>query len=115
MYTLSLYFKYYYWHIGYYMQYLIHNNNLFWLLILNIVCITVAFFFFQMIVRLIFFSFFLSFNLQLDNPPIIQRNDDKTRQNWTPVNYFERYIDDSVFKEMAMCTNQCEVLVFFRA
>ncbi|XP_016371573.1 piggyBac transposable element-derived protein 3-like [Sinocyclocheilus rhinocerous] len=52
-----------------------------------------------------------TFNPQLDNPPITQSNDAKTCHNWTPMNYFEQYIDDSVFKEMAMCTNQRKVLV----
>lgn len=33
------------------------------------------------------------------------------RQNWTPKDYFKQYIDDSVFEEMALCTNQREVLV----
>uniref|UniRef100_A0A3B5R2Y2 Si:ch211-255f4.7 n=1 Tax=Xiphophorus maculatus TaxID=8083 RepID=A0A3B5R2Y2_XIPMA len=38
-------------------------------------------------------------------------NDAMTRQNWTPMDYFKQYIDDSVFEVMALCTNQREVLV----
>lgn len=54
---------------------------------------------------------FLRFKFQLDDTPIIQSNDAMTRQNWTPMDYFKQYIDDSVFEGMAMCTNQHEVLV----
>ncbi|XP_055080194.1 piggyBac transposable element-derived protein 4-like [Periophthalmus magnuspinnatus] len=50
------------------------------------------------------------FNPQLDDLPIILSSDATTRQNWTPLCYFEQYIDDFVFEKMAMCTNQREVL-----
>ena len=54
---------------------------------------------------------FLRFEFQRDDPPIIHINDAMTRQNWTPMDYFKQYIDDSLFEEMALCTNQREVLV----
>lgn len=52
-----------------------------------------------------------TFKFQLNDPSIIQSNDAMTHQNWTPMDYFKQYIDDSVFEEMALCTNQHEVLV----
>uniref|UniRef100_A0A096LYE1 PiggyBac transposable element-derived protein domain-containing protein n=1 Tax=Poecilia formosa TaxID=48698 RepID=A0A096LYE1_POEFO len=51
------------------------------------------------------------FQFQHSDSPIIQSNDAMTRQNWTPMDYFKQYIDDSVFEVMALYTNQREVLV----
>lgn len=49
---------------------------------------------------------FFGFNPTLADPPIIQSNDATTRPN-----NIEQHIDDSMFEEIAMCTNQQKVLV----
>ncbi|CAI5666965.1 unnamed protein product [Oreochromis niloticus] len=50
------------------------------------------------------------FKFLIDDPAIVENNDAMTCQNWTPMDYFKQYINDSAFERMALCTNQRAIL-----